>query len=87
VPAPKTPNYPLAYVVGTSAKTFDFGSGGGTMTGDVFAPNGTIYIGGGTQTTFLEGNLINWSSGGITGDGPTVSATSDSATTSDGLTQ
>ncbi|MGH2868580.1 MAG: pilus assembly protein TadG-related protein [Solirubrobacteraceae bacterium] len=87
VPAPSTTNYPLAYAVGASSTAVNFGGGGGTLTGDIFAPNGTIVIGGGSTTSLLEGNLINWIAGGITGDGPTVSGTSDSATTSEALTQ
>jgi Flp pilus assembly protein TadG len=74
VPAPAVTNYPLAYAT-QSGTSIDASSGGGNLTGDLFAPNGTIDIGGGSSTSFLEGQDVNWSGGGITGDGPNSSGT------------
>ena len=70
VPSPVTQNYPLIYVTGTSG--FSFEGGGGSLTGDVFAPNGPIsWDGGGTTITgMLEGQTITWGGGGMTADGP-----------------
>ncbi|MFL5830275.1 MAG: pilus assembly protein TadG-related protein [Solirubrobacteraceae bacterium] len=72
VPRPVTTNYPIVYAVGTGT-SIDNSSGGGKFTGDMFAPNGTIYIGGGVSTFFLEGWDIYAPGGGFTGDGPTYS--------------
>ncbi|MGH3264790.1 MAG: hypothetical protein ACRDNS_22690, partial [Trebonia sp.] len=71
VPAPVTPNYPLVYVVG-SGSPFNFPGGGGTLTGDVFAPNGALTwaSGGTTIVGFLEAQDVTWTGGGMTGDGP-----------------
>jgi Putative Flp pilus-assembly TadE/G-like len=70
--APVTTNYPLFYAVGTGT-AIDTTSGGNNFTGDQFAPNGTISVGGGTSTMFLEGYDIYGAGGGWTGDGPTYS--------------
>jgi Flp pilus assembly protein TadG len=78
VPAPSTTNYPLIYAV-KSGTAIDDSSGGGTFTGDMFAPNGTITMGGGTNTvSFLEGFDVSVPGGGFTGDGPTYSSGSSS---------
>jgi Flp pilus assembly protein TadG len=70
--APVTTNYPIVYAVGTGTSINNSG-GGGHFTGDMFAPNGTIYIGGGVSTFFLEGWDVYIPGGGFTGDGPTYS--------------
>jgi Flp pilus assembly protein TadG len=72
VPTPATTNYPVVYALG-SGTAINNGGGGGTFSGDMFAPNGTIYMGGGTSTTFLEGKDVSIPGGGFTGDGPTYS--------------
>lgn len=72
VPTPMTTNYPLIYAVGTGTSVDD-SSGGNTFHGDLFAPNGTISIGGGTWTTFAEGFDVYAPGGGFTGDGPSDS--------------
>lgn len=72
VPVPVTGNYPLVYALGTGTSISN-GGGGGTFLGDMFAPNGTIYMGGGDATTFLEGQGVQVPSGGFTGDGPSSS--------------
>jgi Flp pilus assembly protein TadG len=67
-PTPSTPNYPLFYAI---SGTINASSGGNGMSGDWFAPNGAISVGGGTSFIgFLEAQTVNLSSGGITGDGP-----------------
>jgi hypothetical protein len=87
VPKPATANYPLVYAVGTGTPINNAG-GGGTFTGDMFAPNGTIYIGGGVSTFFLEGLDVYIPGGGFTGDGPAESGTgSGGSTGSVSLTQ
>lgn len=86
VPAPGAVNYPLAYATQTGT-SIDASSGGGTLTGDLFAPNGTINIGGGSSTSFLEAQDVNWSSGGITGDGPNMSGSGSSTGGSSSLIQ
>jgi hypothetical protein len=67
VPAPNTTNYPIIYAVqgGINAS-----GGGDTFLGDMFAPKGTVTIGGGTETIFVEAKDISANGGGITGDGP-----------------
>jgi Putative Tad-like Flp pilus-assembly len=67
VPAPATTNYPLVYAV---QGCIDASGGGDTFLGDMFAPNGTVTIGGGTETIFVEAKDISATGGGITGDGP-----------------
>ena len=57
----------------------DDSAGGTAFHGDLFAPNGTINIGGGTWTTFAEGNDISAPGGGFTGDGPLETGTGSSA--------
>jgi hypothetical protein len=74
VPAPLTTNYPLFYATG-SATAIDGSSGGQTLLGDMFAPNGTVNLGGGTDTTFVEAQKVSASGGGLTGDGPTDTGT------------
>jgi type II secretory pathway pseudopilin PulG len=73
VPAPVTANYPLAYAVGTGT-SIDDSAGGSTFHGDLFAPHGTIDIGGGSWTTFAEGLDVSAPGGGfsVTGDGPST---------------
>jgi Putative Flp pilus-assembly TadE/G-like len=74
VPNPTlTSNYPLVYAVGTgSSATLSGGQGGGTIIGDVFAPNGLLTFGGGGATSigFLQGLDVSVSGGGLSGDGP-----------------
>lgn len=67
VPASNTTNYPIIDAVqgGINAS-----GGGDRFLGDMFAPNGTVTIGGGTETIFVEAKDISASGGGITGDGP-----------------
>lgn len=84
VPTPSTTNYPAIYAIGGG---IDASSGGGTFTGDLYAPMGTITIGGGDSTAFLEGYDVNWSSGGIRGDGPDVSGSGSSSSSGASLTQ
>jgi Flp pilus assembly protein TadG len=89
IPAPVTANYPLVYAVGSGTSVND-SSGGNTFYGDLFGPNGTIDIGGGSWTTFAEGNQINASGGGftVTGDGPlTTGGTLGAGTAAESLTQ
>ena len=78
VPAPVTTNYPLFYATGSGTSINNSG-GGGTFTGDMFAPNGTIYMGGGDSTTFMEGLDVSVPGGGFTGDGPSDSGTGSSS--------
>ena len=78
VPQPATGSYPLIYAVGSGTSINNAG-GGGTFVGDMFAPNGTIYIGGGVSTTFLEALDVSIPGGGFTGDGPSDSGTSSSS--------
>ena len=74
VPTPTTPNYPLIYALGTSATAINGGGGGSFFFGDLFAPNGTItFNGGGDTTSFLEGNDVVYTGGGLIGDGPSTS--------------
>lgn len=84
VPSPTTTNYPLAYAVSGG---IDDSAGGSAFHGDLFAPLGTINIGGGTWTTFAEGNDISAPGGGFTGDGPLETGTGSSATDSESLLQ
>jgi Flp pilus assembly protein TadG len=79
IPAPSTFLYPVVYAVGTGTAV-STASGGVTIDGDIFAPNGTINIGGGGGTTFLEGFDVSISNGGTTlsGDGPKGYGTSGS---------
>ncbi|MGH3417177.1 MAG: pilus assembly protein TadG-related protein [Actinocrinis sp.] len=72
VPVPVTGNYPFAYVTGTSNPVI-FNGGGISVTGDVFAPNGSLTWNGGgdTMTGFMESQDVTLNGGGITGDGPT----------------
>ena len=86
VPTPGAANYPLAYATQTGT-SINASSGGGNLTGDLFAPNGTINIGGGSSTSFLEAQDVNWSSGGITGDGPNISSSGGSTGGSSALIQ
>lgn len=73
VPKPASTNYPLVYAVGTGTSIND-SAGGSSFHGDMFAPNGTIDVGGGTWTTFLEGLDVDAPGGGFTGDGPSDSS-------------
>ena len=61
------------------------------LSGDMFAPNGTINLttqGSGTVTTFLEANQIGVSAGGgITGNGPATGTDGQTLAGSDQLTQ
>ena len=83
-PAPSTPDYPLFATSGT----INASQGGNGLTGDWYAPEGAISVGGGTSFVgFLEAQTVNLSSGGITGDGPaddgsSVGSTSTSYSTS-----
>jgi Flp pilus assembly protein TadG len=86
VPAPSTTNYPLFYAVGTGTSIND-SAGGNSFTGDSFAPNGTIDLGGGTWTTFAEGFDVTAPGGGFTGDGPSDVGNNLPAGGSDALVQ
>jgi len=75
VPAPATANYPIFYATGSSSTAIDVNiSGGQTLNGDLFAPNGTAYLnmsGNKALTTFIESYDINANiSGTFLGDGP-----------------
>jgi Flp pilus assembly protein TadG len=84
VPAPSTPDYPLFYAI---SGTINASSGGNGMTGDWFAPAGSISVGGGTSFVgFLEAQTVNLSSGGIQGDGPADSGTQVGSTTTSTVT-
>jgi Flp pilus assembly protein TadG len=86
VPAPVTTNYPLVYAVG-SGTSFDDSAGGTSFHGDVFAPNGTANIGGGTWTTFVEAKDVSATGGGFTGDGPNDTGTTTGPSSSNSLIQ
>jgi Flp pilus assembly protein TadG len=86
VPKPVTTNYPLIYAVGTGTSIND-SPGGSGFTGDMFAPNGTIDVGGGTLTTLLEAQIVEAPGGGFTGDGPSDSGTTSSFGGTDALLQ
>jgi Flp pilus assembly protein TadG len=79
VPVPTTGNYPMIYAVGTGT-AIDDSAGGNGFTGDMFAPNGTANIGGGTATLFIEAWDIYAPGGGWTGDGPSDSGTGSGST-------
>jgi Flp pilus assembly protein TadG len=87
VPTPVTTNYPMAYAV-DAGTAIDDSSGGNTFLGDLFAPNGTIDIGGGSWTTFAEGFDVMAPGGGfsVTGDGPSTTGAL-TATSAASLTQ
>ena len=77
VPAPVTGNYPIFYATGTSSTAMNLNiSGGQTLNGDVFAPNGGAYLnlsGNKTLVTCIEGNNVTGNvSGTFQGDGPAV---------------
>src|SRR5579875_2224287 len=80
VPTPVTGSYPLVYVTG-SGSPFNFPGGGGSLTGDVFAPNGALTwdAGGTTIVGFLEAQDVVWQGGGMTGDGPVASSVGSSS--------
>ncbi len=68
--APPMSNYPLIYAVNGD---IDTGSLASTMTGDLFAPNGTInYFGALSSVGFLEADDVNYA-GILSGDGPSAS--------------
>ncbi|MHB1569933.1 MAG: pilus assembly protein TadG-related protein [Solirubrobacteraceae bacterium] len=73
VPTPVTANYPLAYLTGTGS-VFTINGGNASLTGDVFAPNGTLNWNGGsdTMTGFYEAQDLSLNGGSVTGAGPTV---------------
>lgn len=88
----KAYNYPTNRLVfyasgadsgGTAAVTY--GAGGYSITGDTFAPNGTIAITAGinSSTLFLEAQDVKLGAGGYTGDGP--QSTSPGGTISSGI--
>jgi hypothetical protein len=94
-PNPVTSNYPVIYAVDTDTQAaaagdtyaVNLGGGGNSWQGDIFAPNGTVDIAAGSQTTgFIEGNDVYFLSGGITGDGPSANGTG-SSTSSESLLQ
>ena len=75
VPTPVTGNYPIFYATSTSSTAINLNvSGGQTLNGDVFAPNGTAYLnlsGNKTLVTCIEGNNVTGNvSGTFQGDGP-----------------
>ncbi len=76
-------NYPIFYATGTSSTALSISiSGGQTLFGDMFAPNGTAALnmsGNKTLTTFIEANNISASiSGTFQGDGPSTSGSGGS---------
>jgi Flp pilus assembly protein TadG len=94
VPTPTTTNYPLIYAVGTATSaptstsaTINNAGGGGAFTGDMFAPNGTIYMGGGDSTTFMEAQQVAVPGGGFTGDGPSDTGSGGGSSGSEALLQ
>jgi Flp pilus assembly protein TadG len=86
VPVPATTNYPLVYAVGTGT-SIDDSAGGTTFHGDMFAPNGTANIGGGTWTTFVEAFDVSAAGGGFTGDGPSDTGTTTGPSGTNALIQ
>lgn len=90
--APATANYPIFYATGTdpsgSYALSLTGSGNGTIQGDMFVPNGTVYVSLGgtiTLTSFIEANAINASlKGTLNGDGPELNGGDSGATISGG---
>lgn len=87
VPAPSTTNYPLIWATGTGTCINNSG-GGGTFHGDMFGPNCTIYMGGGTNSvTFFEAQDVQVPGGGFTGDGPSSSGVIQSGSGSTSLIQ
>jgi hypothetical protein len=79
VPAPLTTNYPMIYAVGTGT-AIDDSAGGNSFSGDMFAPNGTANIGGGSWTVFVEAWDVYAPGGGFTGDGPSDSGSGTGST-------
>jgi len=80
VPPPATANYPLAYLT-DGGQPFTMNGGGITLTGDVFAPNGSLTWNGGgdTLTGFMEAQDVTLNGGGITGDGPAAGSIGSSS--------
>ncbi|HZV27623.1 MAG TPA: pilus assembly protein TadG-related protein [Acidothermaceae bacterium] len=94
VPTPATGNYPLFYATdATSTAVNLLGSGNGTISGDIFAPNGTVAIGSVTGTptliTFIEGYdiVVQKIAGTVTGDGPAAGSSGTGGPPGDSLTQ
>ncbi|MGH2872072.1 MAG: hypothetical protein ACRDL5_06375, partial [Solirubrobacteraceae bacterium] len=84
VPSPSTTNYPIFYATGTSSSALKVTvSGKQALTGDLFAPNGTVKLtmsGSKTLTTCIEGNNVSGTiSGNFLGDGPSGGTTSSGA--------
>ena len=64
----------IFYAASTSSTAVNYAAGGYPITGDTFAPNGTIAVTAGiNSTSFFEAQDVNLGAGGytITGDGPT----------------
>lgn len=78
-------NYPTNKLIGYAAASaaVNLGGGGNSFNGDFFAPNGSITIAAGSQTTgFLEGQTVALTAGGLFyGDGPPDTGSSSSTTT------
>ncbi len=92
VPAPVTGNYPIFYATGTSSTAINLNiSGGQTLDGDLFAPNGGAYLnlsGNKTLVMCIEGNNVTGNiSGTFQGDGPAVGPLASSGGGSVSLTQ
>jgi Flp pilus assembly protein TadG len=86
VPVPTTGNYPMIYAVGAGTP-IDDSAGGNFFSGDMFAPNGTVNIGGGSWTVFVEAKDIYAPAGGFTGDGPQISGGGSGTTGTTALVQ
>jgi hypothetical protein len=94
VPTPTTGNYPVFYATAATSTAINLsGSGNGTLSGDVFAGNGTVAIGQitGTPTllTFIEGYdiVVQKIAGTVTGDGPAAGSSGTGGPPGDSLTQ
>lgn len=77
-------------VYATASDAFHISGGSPTITGDLFAPNGSINISGTsgtTMSTFLEGKDVVLSGGTLSGDGPTSTGSGTAIPGSDSLTQ
>jgi hypothetical protein len=66
-------NHLIFYAASTSSTAVNYAAGGYPISGDTFAPNGTIAVTAGiNSTSFFEAQDVNLGAGGytITGDGP-----------------
>jgi Flp pilus assembly protein TadG len=80
------PTNQLLFYAATGSVTV--GGGGNNWDGDFFVPKGSITVAAGSQTTgFLEAQDVAFTSGGITGDGPSDTGTTTTSTGSASLLQ